>query len=160
MISTKEQELKALEKIRKIVADLGEDSYVGTAFEGCFEVAEENIQNDFACSMKQRAEKAEKDKEYFNQVANDLGAELESAQKQLAELKKKIITNEEALQLITITNHEIDFWKERKSQSAQQIVESAEDPSSDKFRKAVRVNREAAQVIEQAKVLQDRLYKI
>ena len=53
MMSTKEQELKALEKIRKIVEDLGEESYIGTAFEGCFEIAEENIENDFACSMKQ-----------------------------------------------------------------------------------------------------------
>ena len=58
MLATKEQERKALEKIRKIITDLGEDSYIGTAFEGCFEIAEENINNDFACSMKQRAEKA------------------------------------------------------------------------------------------------------
>lgn len=52
MTTTKAQERKALEQIRKIVAELGEDSYVGTAFEGCFEIAEDNIQNDFANSMK------------------------------------------------------------------------------------------------------------
>lgn len=62
MAATKEQERKALEKIRKIVEDLGgADSYIGMAFEGCFEIAEENIENDFACSMKQRAESAEKE---------------------------------------------------------------------------------------------------
>lgn len=55
-MTTKEQEKKALEQIRKIVSGLGEDSYIGTAFEGCFEIAEENIENDFACSMKQNAE--------------------------------------------------------------------------------------------------------
>ena len=55
-MTTKEQERQALEQIRKIVADLGENSYIGTAFDGCFEIAEENIENDFACSMKQRAE--------------------------------------------------------------------------------------------------------
>lgn len=38
-MTTKEQERKALEKIRKIVEELGENSYVGTAFEGCFEIA-------------------------------------------------------------------------------------------------------------------------
>lgn len=59
MSATKDQERKALDQIRKIVAGLGEDSYIGMAFEGCFEIAEENINNDFACSMKQRAESAE-----------------------------------------------------------------------------------------------------
>lgn len=58
-MTTKEQERKALEQIRKIVTGLGEDSYIGIAFEGCFEIAEENIENDFACSMKQRKEAAE-----------------------------------------------------------------------------------------------------
>ena len=57
---TKAEERKALAKIREIVEGLGEDSYVGTAFEGCFEIAEQNIDNDWACSMKQRVESAEK----------------------------------------------------------------------------------------------------
>ena len=34
MAATKDQERKALEKIRKIVEELGEDSYIGMAFEG------------------------------------------------------------------------------------------------------------------------------
>lgn len=53
-MATKEQEFKALEKIKKIIDGLGEDSYVGTAFEGCFEIAKSNIENDWACSMEQR----------------------------------------------------------------------------------------------------------
>ncbi len=47
---TKEDEREALKKIRNIVVELGENSYVGTAFMGVFELAEENIENDFACS--------------------------------------------------------------------------------------------------------------
>lgn len=58
-MTTKEQERKALEQIRKIVEGLGKDSYIGTAFDGCFEIAVENIENDFACSMKERKEAAE-----------------------------------------------------------------------------------------------------
>lgn len=58
-MTTKEQELKALDKIRAIIAGLGENSYVGTAFDGCLEDAEENIQNDFALSMKDRWQSAE-----------------------------------------------------------------------------------------------------
>lgn len=57
-MTTKEQERKALEQIRKIVAGLGEDSYVATAFEGCFEDAEQNIEFDWACSYKDRFQNA------------------------------------------------------------------------------------------------------
>jgi len=53
-MTTKEQEREALEQIKKIIEELGRGSYVATAFEGCFEDAERNIENDFACSMKDR----------------------------------------------------------------------------------------------------------
>ena len=59
-MATKEQERKALEQIKGIVNGLGADSYIGMAFEGCFEIAEDNIENDWGCSMKQRAESAER----------------------------------------------------------------------------------------------------
>lgn len=49
-----------LEKIRKMVEQLGPDSYLATAFEGCFDLAAENIDNDWACSMADRARSAEK----------------------------------------------------------------------------------------------------
>ena len=58
-MTTKEQERKVLAQIRELVDSLGEDSYIGIAFDGCFQVAEENIRNDWGCSMKQRAESAE-----------------------------------------------------------------------------------------------------
>lgn len=56
-MSTKDQERKALERIKKIVDELGENSYVGTAFEGCFEIAEENIEYDAAFSLKNELDK-------------------------------------------------------------------------------------------------------
>lgn len=72
--STKDEELRALTKIRKIVEALGPDSYVSTAFTGCFADAEENIQNDFALSMSGRLEYAEQ--------------QLEEAKARIAELKQ------------------------------------------------------------------------
>lgn len=59
MISTKEQERKALEKIKAIVDGLGENSYIATAFKGCFEIAEQNIEYDFADSLQERLKIAE-----------------------------------------------------------------------------------------------------
>lgn len=58
--ATKQQERDALDKIRKIVEQLGPDSYIATAFEGCFDLAAENIENDWACSMADRVRRAEK----------------------------------------------------------------------------------------------------
>lgn len=59
-MTTKEQERKALAKIQKILEELGEDSYIAMAMEGVLEDAEENIENDFALSMKGRWQSAEK----------------------------------------------------------------------------------------------------
>ncbi|UWI17047.1 MAG: hypothetical protein [Bacteriophage sp.] len=58
--ATKQQEREALDKIRKLVEQLGPDSYLATTFEGCFQLAAENIDNDWACSMADRARCAEK----------------------------------------------------------------------------------------------------
>lgn len=58
--ATKQQEREALDKIRKLVEQLGPDSYLATTFEGCFQLAAENIDNDWACSMADRARRAEK----------------------------------------------------------------------------------------------------
>lgn len=40
MLATKEQEYEALNKIKKIIAGLGENSYIGTALEGCLEMTD------------------------------------------------------------------------------------------------------------------------
>ena len=58
-LATKRNERDTLEVIRQMVADLGEDSYLATAFQGCFEIAEQNIENDFADSLQGRLELAD-----------------------------------------------------------------------------------------------------
>ena len=60
-MTTKEQERKALAQISSIIEKLGPDSYIGIAFEGCIQDAVENIENDWACSWKQRAEAMDKE---------------------------------------------------------------------------------------------------
>lgn len=46
-MTTKENEQKALDKIKKIVHDLGPNSYVGEALKGCLDCAQTNIDCDF-----------------------------------------------------------------------------------------------------------------
>lgn len=52
---TNAQEREALLKIREILKDFDpEETYVGKAFDGCVELAEENIRNDWLYSWKGR----------------------------------------------------------------------------------------------------------
>lgn len=90
MATTRTQEREALDRIRKIVAELGEFSYIGTAFEGCFEIAEDNIENDFGCSMKQRAESAERKAQSAEQSFGFAKDELEKATRKVELCKETI----------------------------------------------------------------------
>ena len=60
-MATKQQEREALDKIAEIIKGLGQDSYIAAAFDGCLDMAEDNIGNDFMCTMKARAEEAQKE---------------------------------------------------------------------------------------------------
>ena len=60
-MATKADERKALEEIRRIVEGLGNDSYLAMAFDGCFEMAESNIENDFANNPKMSIENLQRD---------------------------------------------------------------------------------------------------
>lgn len=91
MMATKEQERTALKKIQKIIDGLGEDSYIGTALEGCLEVAEENIEYDAAFSMQDRLESA-------RQEADEAKAEIEKCRAEIERLKKKVESLSEQLE--------------------------------------------------------------
>lgn len=122
MAVTKDEEFKALEKMRKIVEGLGEDSYIGTAFEGCFEVAEDNIRNDFLCSMRQRWLSAEKEAEKFSQ-------ELKERDNQIEQLKKEINGLESDREALTkkcesLSDNNTKLWNQYRE--CQEKVEPAE----------------------------------
>lgn len=141
--ATKEQERKALAKIRKIVEGLGEDSYIATAFEGCFEIAESNIENDFACSMKQRAESAEKELESFKRLAESATAEVDKKQEIIDDLKKHEIKADDFFFIEAAIIDKLNSISAKMADAATKIVEYATDTDSDEFRKAVTIHRNA-----------------
>ncbi len=114
MITTKEQERKALAQIKDILAGLGEGSYVGTAFEGCCEIAESNIENDWACSMKDRAEAAEKNAYERYDELRELKVEMswaeKKAERQLAETKAKLEEATSRIKELRAKLHEAQEW--------------------------------------------------
>lgn len=93
-MATKDQERAALEQIKQIIAGLGNNSYIAMAMDGMIEDAEENIENDFALSWKDRAETAEKRLEKAQEETARISKELELARKTLAdesERRKEIL---------------------------------------------------------------------
>jgi hypothetical protein len=159
-MTTKEQERKALEKIRKIVEELGENSYVGTAFEGCFEIAEENIDNDFACSMKQRAEAAEKNVEIIADEVMSIKAVVSELTAENEKLKAKTLTTAEAGTIKAILSHSKFETANLADSSAQRIVELADNPDSAEFRQAVQDNRQSKKRLAECDTLIQRLLEI
>lgn len=133
MTATKDQERKALEQIRKIVEGLGADSYIGTAFEGCFKLAEENIDNDFALSMKeqrdstieQNASLASKVEELSAKLDTEKAAnetiteELEKTQEWAEELERM---NSEKRERIQELENEKEDLEEKTEAQAQEIM--------------------------------------
>lgn len=119
-MTTKEQERKALEQIRKIVAGLGEDSYVATAFEGCFEIAEENIRDDFACSMKQVAEANAKKVDEYMKIRDELVEENKEL-KARAENAERLFNEK-----VELASKYYDCWQ-RACESAEDSMQLVDD---------------------------------
>ena len=163
-VSSKEEEIKALQKIKRILEGLGEDSYLAAAFDGCLEVAEDSIKDDFLCSLKQVAEKERKDKEYFSQAADALHDELDKKEKENDVLKKQITNstfspNELDGIMICIRDCK-DVWKEKEKTSAERIVQLADHPDTDVFTQAVMQNRNSKRVVEQLTALEQKVKAI
>ena len=102
MGKTKAEEREALVKIGQILEDFSpEDTYIGKAFEGCVEQAEENIANDWMLSWRGRhleeqlkncrlSDKVEALMKTLNQK-DDAIARLEDAKNQLSEEINRLI---------------------------------------------------------------------
>lgn len=100
-MTTKDQERKAVEKIRKIVEELGENSYVGFAMEGVLELAEDNIREDTAYSMKknaeiawERADKAEKENKDLKKTVEERGTTISELNTELCNVRAEAKANE------------------------------------------------------------------
>lgn len=113
-MTSKDQERKALEQIRKIVAGLGEESYIGKAFEGCFEIASDNIDNDFWNSQKDSIESLKKS---LDSAASKMNDKVE----ELIEMKKRA----EAAEIqFNMTQKTADSWCAKYHEAADMAKEN------------------------------------
>lgn len=157
--ATKEQEREALEKIKTMVAALGPNSYLKTAFEGTFEDAETNIENDFAFSMKARVESAEeKLREMgsgYNALKRDaalLQEQLTAAQEELEALRGKQLPEQLRRDLLEMTTAEAQASRARMAEAADKMAVCAENPGCVLFKDSVaryRAEKARAEAMEQ-----------
>ena len=166
MVASKQQERDALKKIRAIVESLGEDSYIATAFDGCFEVAESNIENDFADSMKEKCEHAVARAEQVEFEADRLEEELEAAKATIERLEdekralqEKTLTDDDITDIRILLYERINEYEQMQTKTATEIVELAETPDSEMFKQFVRDNRTAKKQVEYYKAIVTRLDK-
>lgn len=133
---TKAEEMKVLEKIGKLVESTGEGSYISMAFEGVLEDAEDNINNDFGNSWKQRAEAAEKMVKQYKKVRDELVEERDEL-KQTINAKNEQI--ESLVEQLNALRAELNNTKEaatRAELSARREIklETADDSYFGQFR--------------------------
>lgn len=166
-MATKDEERKALAKIQKIVKDLGENSYIGTALDGALDLAEQNIDCDAAFSAR-----------YYQDTLYKTDDKLKAAEKKIAELENKLERQKaesdaeyEAVRRRLLDNSDVDVLKrivaaetsERQqevSNAAARIVEAADTPASAAFRNAVEDHRIAQQKLTRYTELLKRLCEI
>lgn len=104
MEKTKAEEYEALRKIREILEGFNpEDTYIGKAFEGCIEQAEENIVSDFMMSYKVR----------YDNVSEQLHA----ANARIAMLTKQLNQKDDTIARLTDANGQ--FSKEIDQKDAE-----------------------------------------
>lgn len=152
--ATKDQERDALAKIKQIVEELGPQSYVGTAFEGCFRDAEDNIENDFGCSMKQKLESAEEDvaelkgklaaaEERLGELGRLVGSLKDERRALEVKLTKRALPVDLYRTLWTFVTGEAEASRERMASTAEIMAEMADSPEDIAFKSAVANYRSA-----------------
>lgn len=147
-MATKRNERETLEIIRQMVADLGEQSYLATAFEGCFEDAEDNIDDDAAYSYKGRyehiREQLDEAKKKIEELEGKLTQEIaekqqarDEAQAVIKKLEDKALSEDDLEDIRQLLDDRATVADEKAEAAAQEIVELADDPSAHDFQQAV-----------------------
>ena len=164
--ATKEQERETMEKIKAMVAELGPQSYLKTAFEGVFEIAEMNIDEDAAYSfpgrvslleeqLKEMGSKynaARSDVEVLNSQLDHVREQLAAAQEQIATLKRGHLPEELRRDLWVMTTTEAEASRARMAEAAEKMAVGADNPACVLFKDSValyRAEKARAEAMEQ-----------
>ena len=164
--ATKDQERETLEKIKAMVAELGPQSYLKTAFEGCFADAESNIENDFGDSMQRRWENSMEELSAAKEEINRLKAEVAAAQKKeetlqgqfdfasqhIKKLERQQLPEQLRRDLWVMVTDEAEASRARMAEAADKMAVGADNPGCVLFKDSVaryRAEKARAEAMEQ-----------
>ena len=164
--ATKEQEREALEKIKAMVAELGPQSYLATAFEGCFEDAEQSIEDDAAYSMKARleiqAQRAIERGHEVDRLKADIAAaqskieilqsQFDFASQHIKKLERQQLPEELRRDLWVMVTSEAEASRARMAEAADKMAAGADNPGCVLFKESVaryRAEKTRAEEMEQ-----------
>lgn len=164
--ATKDQERETLEKIKAMVAELGPQSYLATAFEGCFADAESNIENDFGDSMQRRWENSMEELSAAKEEINRLKAEIAAAQKKeetlqgqfdfasqhIKKLERQQLPEQLRRDLWVMVTDEAEASRARMAEAADKMAAGADNPGCVLFKDSVtryRAEKARAEAMEQ-----------
>ena len=164
--ATKDQERETLEKIKAMVAELGPQSYLKTAFEGCFADAESNIENDFGDSMQRRWENSMEELSAAKEEINRLKAEVAAAQKKeetlqgqfdfasqhIKKLERQQLPEQLRRDLWVMVTDEAEASRARMAEAADKMAVGADNPGCVLFKESVaryRAEKTRAEEMEQ-----------
>lgn len=177
-MATKRNERETLEIIRQLVADLGEQSYLATAFQGCFEIAEENIENDFGDSLRDRldgalnkidlleakVEELEKKLKTAELNERDLRSAIEKAKadasKTITALQLRQLSDDDLEDIRQLLNDRATEADEKAEKAASEIVKLAEATALPEFHQAVVTHRNFTSIAKYYRELLDRVVKV
>lgn len=106
-MTTKAQERSALQKIREILETLDSDGYVNTAMDGVLDIAETNIENDWACSLKERLDSATAELNRFRAANIDLCDTLQVGRARITELEEQLVQAESTIEDLSRSNQRL-----------------------------------------------------
>lgn len=135
-MTSKEQERKALAQIKKIVESLGEDSYIATAFEGCFKDAEDNIEHDAAFSMSDRWKSELENSRSLSEAIDQLKLELKGKESELENAKKLAITEDTLCSLVGVVSMRMVALRNDRDEAAERVLEHIKNDASPEAVKA------------------------
>lgn len=148
-MTTKEQERTALNKIRNILGTLDADSWVNTAFKGVCDIAQENIDNDFACSPIERIEVLEKKLEETEIALDDTKCELADATKQMNRFKERLDENyKKDSKRCEILDALRAKYEKALEEANERVLEYCGNPESTEFKSAVASRQDAKRWID------------
>lgn len=170
-MATKRNERETLEIIRQLVADLGEQSYLATAFQGCFEIAEENIENDFGDSLRGRLvgalnkidlleARVEELEEKLRQEISEKQQAREEAQKVIKKLEANSLSEDDLEDIRQLLNDRATEADEKAEKAASEIVKLAEATALPEFHKAVVTHRNFTSIAKYYRELLGRVVKV